>query len=752
MSNNVVTSLNIQVMTVKGYTDVGYQLGTLEFNVTDYFTAPWYGPIEGFYSKLPIGTNVLTKKVPGETRLCHIIGIDRNTVEDTEGILNGRPDERILNTEISPLTDEVIVFKRGVGSLTLAKRGLSLLTPYGFGYKIINRPNSSDSSLLTIGESSISITNGCDMISGKLMIPKKGATSGSEFSFENFGNADESIFGRFKQSGMFPRSRVSEMYERLNLPRNYNRVTYKYMGKEFIGFDSLVSLSAGNILKKSRERKIVDSNPFFGHFFSPNSSNIDIFGGLFSVDGYEYDLSFKELKYGNSSAKRSSNIIDITRTKAAFMRGISRFSAANTFVFDQSKVGSEIEKNNLCITDREGFSKRIIQKSSFFGNLPILTKTSLDSRSGQNLTQKSDFDLKNRKERNPIVFIQENGSRVPATLQTKRESGSRFLDVSSNNKNNDSGEFRANSTRFHNMFAAAEQMFAAYPQKIVNASSGGVISKRLEYWYSGGATSQSNQVNEGGAEEIGELRDKATGSSYVLVGPAAPAIKTGGAIGDLFVAGKNLRSDKPFSNKFNIDKDGNIEKPEEFESPGGYSMLLDSAGAIMASIGKNDADGVSAIIDTQGGVVSWIGADNNGRSITTQTDGSINICVGGPELSEKSKNTYNPGRMEIRVSVVDKGFVGSEKEVSEGDSDYIISISEKGLMIAGGKKTKPIVISSNGDLNLESVHGNVNLVSNEGKIRYKTGSGQFNELGFRPTDAISDGRYLSKAAKAARSQ
>ena len=748
MSNNVITSLDIQVMTVKGYTEAGYQLGTLEFNVTDYFIAPWYGPIEGFYSKLPVGTNVLTKKVPGETRLCHIIGIDRNTIEDTVGILNGLPDEKTLNTEIDPLTNDVMVFKRGVGQLLLSEDSLGLFTPFGYGHKIVNYPNSIDSALLSMGDSSLYVTSGVERVSGRLFVPKSGSSSGSKFSFENFGNADQTVFGRFKNSGIFTNSKVSEIQKRINLAKNYNRVTYKYMGKEFVGFDMFRSISKGSFLSKSNARSVLDSNPYFGHHFVPNDAIVEIYGGIFSISGYEYDMSFNELRYGNSAGKRSSNLLDLARTEAAFSRGIAKFSSTNTSVFNQSDIGIDIFENNISITDREGFSKISVGKSSFKGNLPVLTKVTLNSRPGTDITQKSEIDVKNKKERNPVIFYKESGSKIPATIQTKRESGTRYLDVSSNNKNNDSGQFRSNSTRYHNMFAAAEQMFGAYPKKIVNATSGGIISKRLEYWYSDGATSQSDKSGAG-AEEIGALRNKASGSSYIIVGPDAPAMKTGGAIGDLFVAGKNRREEKPFSNKFNVSKDGNISQDDNFESAGGYSALLDAAGAITASIGKNDADGLSAVIDTQGGIVSWIGSDNNGRSITTQTDGSINICVGGPELSENSNKTYNPGRMEIRVSVVDKGFVGSEKTVREGDSDYIISISEKGLIIAGGKKNKPIVISSNGDLNLESVHGDVNLVSNEGRIRYKTGSGQFNDLDIRPVDELSTGKYLSRAAKAA---
>jgi len=749
MSNNAITSIDIQVMTVKGYTDVGYQLGKLEFNSVDFFTAPWYGPIEGFYSRLPIGTNVLTKKIPGETRLCHIIGIDRNTIEDTQGILNGKPDERIVNTQIDPMSGDIVVYKRGYGQLLLSEDGISLDTPHGYGFKILNTPNSIYSNIISIGDSALEITSAMEKISGKLYVPKSGSTSGTRFSFENFGNADETVFGRFKTSGFFPKSRVSEMNTRLNLPRNYNRVTYKYMGKEFLGFDFLKNIHLGSSFSVSKIGKALESNPYFGHHFLPNDATSSIYGGIFSSEGFEYDSHFKEMKYGNSSSKRSSSPLDLGKTREIFKRGIAKFEAINTNVFSQSEIGSAIEKNNISITDRQGFSRIFRQKNSFSGNLPILSENSLTVGTDGRVVAKNEVVGRNKKERNPIVFVRKNGLRVPATTQTKRDSGIRYSNISSFNKNNDSGDFRANPTRYHNIYAAAEQMFAAYPKKIVNATDGGVISSRVEHWFADGAGSESGKTTGGGPEEIGELASKGLGSSYVVVGPVPSAVKTGGAVGDMHVAGKNVSSEKSFSNKFSVNKEGNVVRDEDYESPGGYSMLLDSAGAIMASIGKSDADGVSAVIDTQGGIVSWIGADNNGRSITTQTDGSINICVGGPELSENSNITYNPGRLEIRVSVVDKGFVGSEKAVKEGDSDYIISISEKGLVIAGGKKSSPIVISSNGDLNLESLGGNVNLVANQGKVRYKTGAGQFNEISYKEFEAISTGKYLNIAANLA---
>ena len=68
-------------------------------------------------------------------------------------------------------------------------------------------------------------------------------------------------------------------------------------------------------------------------------------------------------------------------------------------------------------------------------------------------------------------------------------------------------------------------------------------------------------------------------------------------------------------------------------------------------------------------------------------------------------NEFNKGRFDLRVNVTNKGWFGDEDFTPPGGphaSDYIISISENGLVIAGMKPDTPMIIRNDGDLSIES--------------------------------------------------
>ena len=107
------------------------------------------------------------------------------------------------------------------------------------------------------------------------------------------------------------------------------------------------------------------------------------------------------------------------------------------------------------------------------------------------------------------------------------------------------------------------------------------------------------------------------------------------------------------------------------------------------------------MLDCAGSMICWLGKDVNERSAVIQTDGSVSLNIGG-----RSGNSFNKGRLDIRVNVNDKGTVedASNDEIDKRqkvNGDYIISISEKGLVIAG-MNNAPMIIRNNGHLCLES--------------------------------------------------
>jgi hypothetical protein len=111
----------------------------------------------------------------------------------------------------------------------------------------------------------------------------------------------------------------------------------------------------------------------------------------------------------------------------------------------------------------------------------------------------------------------------------------------------------------------------------------------------------------------------------------------------------------------------------------------------------------------------WLGKDKNNRSMIFQSDGDVLVNVGGTYTSGNNADAdaiFNKGRFDLRVNVVDKGFHDSPNSRSmigakfsddaPYSSDYLISISENGLVISGMKAGAPMVIRNDGPLMIES--------------------------------------------------
>jgi hypothetical protein len=134
----------------------------------------------------------------------------------------------------------------------------------------------------------------------------------------------------------------------------------------------------------------------------------------------------------------------------------------------------------------------------------------------------------------------------------------------------------------------------------------------------------------------------------------------------------------------------------------GVSSNINLEGSLEASIGKDDADGKSITLDTEGGAVMWFGKDNNNRSLSVQTDGHAMFNIGG----HSGKGEFNPGRLDLRVNLTNKGLLGdSDPNPPETDSDFVISISEKGIVISGMKADIPMLINNSGQITLQSKSG-----------------------------------------------
>ena len=136
-------------------------------------------------------------------------------------------------------------------------------------------------------------------------------------------------------------------------------------------------------------------------------------------------------------------------------------------------------------------------------------------------------------------------------------------------------------------------------------------------------------------------------------------------------------------------------------SAGGKSANVNLEGSLEMSVGSDSADSKSIVLDTAGSLIAWLGMDKNQRSAVLQTDGSVAVNIGG-----RNGDQFNQGRFDLRVNVTDKGFMGKKDEASSSavdrtESDYIISISSEGIVIAGMAKGK-MVLRQKGDIIVEA--------------------------------------------------
>lgn len=380
--------------------------------------------------------------------------------------------------------------------------------------------------------------------------------------------------------------------------------------------------------------------------------------------------------------------------------------------------------NFIMALDKEGALKINVPKTSKTGNVLFPTNASFYSESNRGavitgpdnntLSRKERVPVTLRDHRNKVVFPK-TGASAEAQMSDDdglfRLPGIRFsnddnyfqgfgrsTDVSSEN-------IRVNPTKHHNMYAAAEMLIANTISSVIipfdNATCTGYIPGN-----------SIGKAFERRAEDYGANGSDKTEVNYMSaigVFPAAPAVDPGGGV---FVAGQDLtahqdasgsRVNTQYTNSFSVDADdgkfssANTDSSgESRKNPGGKSANIDFQGSIELSVGKDNHDEKSILLDTAGAMVAWFGTDKNGRSMVVQTDGDVAINVGGTNGDE-----FNPGKFDLRVNVTHKGFVGDDTNVTNA-SDYIISISEQGLVIAGMNPGVPMVIRNDGNISLES--------------------------------------------------
>lgn len=147
------------------------------------------------------------------------------------------------------------------------------------------------------------------------------------------------------------------------------------------------------------------------------------------------------------------------------------------------------------------------------------------------------------------------------------------------------------------------------------------------------------------------------------------------------------------------------------ELAGGRSGQMNFEGSLEISIGQDDGDQKSLLLDTAGSIISWLGLDTHGRSAVVNADGSVLVNIGDYVVDIDGNTNFNKGELTIRVNLVDEKKNGPLKpgEVANNKktSDHIFHLGPNGVVVSTGNGT-PLVLRSSGDILLEAA-GTIDL-------------------------------------------
>jgi len=621
--------------------------------------------------------------------------------------------------------------------------------------------NQNRASFVVASEDIINYSNGFKVISGSVrrmsgtkanMMPRPDLTQTPLF-------VDPSYAKRTLPFGFFRKSRpLRRSYPDMLRKRNPEISEYRMVINEFstdymfTGFDDEVSRSSNSLGMYDNSETFVRNRQQGNTLHMAEHELIEVIGGnVVDINGNILDINYREISYGDNDNRVPAGDpnIGFDRARRISRRGIGYHFQLSTNT--RTSDPSESQSNFVFDIDKEGILKVNVPASSDTGNIPFVSNANY---TGPGDSVEVSFKNPSTIEPIPVPLRDENGEMVFPDKNsqgiTHRNTGVRYsvegespyFPVAEG-----ATEVRVNTTQHHNMYAVAERLIAN-TVRIVNIPprytddngfpEGTPIGKPFEIPI-------PDSLNAAESDDLAALReilgqgetDFPTFMGVVAVDPGPPAIYHGGGdsgngVGTV-IAGKlyiDETKNPPYSNAFKSSLSGDevsaeISDGEEPAKPvGGKSANLNFEGSIETSVGVDNYDGKSIVLDTAGSIISWMGKDLNGRSMIMQTDGDMLINVGGTYDTVSLPGAVvtrqmNKGRFELRVNVVDKGHVdtdltSTEREKGQGgnpgaDSDYIISISEAGLVIAGMKTEAPMIFRNDGPILIESASGPVTL-------------------------------------------
>ena len=702
----------------------------------------------GVFHGIEIGSRVLASNTAGNGREFTVIltSLPKDTLYSPSFRGSTKPKNTPARTIPYPelASGRIIVRGGGGNALSLMEDGGILLgTASKRGMYL--KKNRLKSSLYVVAEDQTKYSNAGMTTSGGVLRSK--ATLSNIFPIRDVGEApllsDTEYHKRASELGFFSGSKIfrrSYGRKKRNPGISEHRTVINEFSTDsnFIGFDFENKKSSGlsgpysTIVadKKHRERgSTLDLAP---------GELIEIIGGnVVGITGKIMDINYNTLSYGEPGNRvpKSLTAEAIENSKRISRRGIGYHFQLSTA--SSSTEVNDSQSNLLFDIDKEGAIKINIPKTSNTGNYMLSSRADFS----QDVPDIS-YSLVSEAEPVPVTLRDEFGEIVFPSKNSQnifdRETGIRFSNTDDNpyfptGSSGSKDLLRINPTKYHNMYAAGERLIANLID-LVNIPAAFVDDDGRVEGISTGKPFEIAYPEEFFSEDEDALLEDGTSEpfptfmSIVAVAPSSPAIYTGG---DTLVAGVFYnKSIKPCSNSFKLEKSGNDfvtsivdSGGKELAPLGGVSAHVNLEGAFYTSIGADNIDRKSILMDTQGSMISWIGKDNNGRSIITQTDGDVLLNVGGSYEgggSDPEDKTMNIGRFELRVNVTDKQFVTSEFDSSEEDitedgvnplgaSDIVISLSENGIVIAGMKPGLPMIIRNEDKILIESTGSDVVL-------------------------------------------
>lgn len=679
----------------------------------------------GYFSKpLPGSKAIATRVYPGTTNHTQIIKTISNTItQNHDSISNPLP-----NTEQGVLLDGNYEINPGDILLRSIVNQKILMSSYGSSggsFEILEN-NGNGISIQTINSSTFmniishytqNINAGSRTFSGEY-IKKKNEIDYTKSSSDMYAVVRPDVDTSDKIGLFFPGKAYDTKV--LNNPRNaplsfYKKIINQVSEKsKFIGFENEKEIlntldNPDKAYSEIENARYNESRGLYSLFYMAPDQLVQVISGNLLSEKNNYNpininygvTLFNDIKTSKEVFQlKENNNPYFSRIKNNFKRGIGYHFQLNTH--DNINEDFNSQKNTRIILDKEGVLKVNIPKSSRYGNIMYVDDTNFIEGNQKTSNISSGFTNPSSEGSVPVTLRGNDGSIIlpainsPSYLKLKN-GRSRYSGIEFKNSNGYFGDLsdgvsniRVNTTKHHSMYYACEMLLANYITEVsVPPSVSPILHNVARINMAVNETFEKADPSFSGS--LANPSQKSYQKSYgtVLVSPQPPVLNPGGST---IFAGVPIEDSSPYSN--------DDEQGDSSLSYSGVSSNINLEGSIEASIGADDADRKSIVLDTEGGAVMWFGKDKNNRSLSVQTDGHAMFNIGG----HAEDGTFSPGRLDLRVNLTNKGVVGDSND-PEIDSDFIISVSEKGIVISGMKSNTPMLINNSGQITLQSKSG-----------------------------------------------